>query len=61
MVWSNRMFCSGILSKCPRGISTVILAAPSFGRGELGDIWAMIKEWGSVTEPTFGLELLDAQ
>ncbi len=52
LVWSNRMFCSIILNKCPRGVSTVIQAAPSSGLSELGDIWAVVKDRGvSLNQP----------
>ena len=58
LVWSNRMFCSSILIKSPRGLPTVIQSAPSLT--VLGDLWSLVDQWHT-TDSTHGLELLDSQ
>ena len=62
LVWANRIACPTHLGTYPRGLPVVLLSTPHWHPSTqvLADVEAVLGVWPR-HDPTFGLELLDAQ
>lgn len=59
ILWANRIACVSLLCGYPRGLSMVLLASQT-SEGSLAETWSILDLW-KLSDPIFGLELLDPQ